>query len=80
MCSVRTSTTGLGALRPALQSPLKGVQLFLDNIIAADGGHRVLVDDVLVGQAGGAGDVLLRDDLAHMQHGRVNQLSIFNLR
>lgn len=46
-----TSTTGFGALRPALQRPLKGIQLLLDDIIAVDGRYRVFMDNVLIRQA-----------------------------
>lgn len=46
-----TSSTGLAARRPALESPLIGVCLFQEHIIAPDEGQQVLVDDVLVGQA-----------------------------
>lgn len=49
--AVITSTTGFGALRPALQRPLKGIQLLLDDIIAVDGRYRVFMDDVLICQA-----------------------------
>lgn len=46
-----TSSTGLAARRPALESPLIGVRLFQEHVIAPDEGQQVLVDDVLVGQA-----------------------------
>lgn len=46
-----TSSAGLAARRPALESPLIGVCLFQEHIIAPDEGQQVLVDDVLVGQA-----------------------------
>lgn len=46
-----TSSTGLAARRPALESPLIGVCLFQEHVIAPDEGQQVLVDDVLVGQA-----------------------------
>ena len=60
-----TSATGLRALRPALQRPLEGIQLLLDDVVAVDRWHRVFVDDVLIRQAG-ARVVLLRYDLIHM--------------
>lgn len=59
---VVTSTTGFGALRPALQRPLKGIQLLLDDIVAVDGRYRVFMDDVLIRQAR-ACVILLRYDL-----------------
>lgn len=65
MYVVVTSTTGFGALRPALQCPLKGIQLLLDDIVAVDGRHRVFMDDVLVCQTR-ACVVLLRYDLIHI--------------
>lgn len=43
-----TSGTGLGAGRPALQSPL--VRVLLDDVVVVHG-HRVLVDDVFVHQS-----------------------------
>lgn len=63
-CSAVTSTTGFGALRPALQSPLKSVQLFLDDVVVVDRRCGVFMDDVLVRQAR-AGIVLLRYNLTH---------------
>lgn len=62
MYVVVTSTTGFGALRPALQCPLEGVQLLLDDIVAVDCGDRVFMNDVLICQAR-AGVILLRYDL-----------------
>lgn len=46
-----TSSTGLAAGRPALESPLIAVRLFQEHIIAPNEGQQVLVDDILVGQA-----------------------------
>lgn len=60
-CVLETSTAGFGALRPALQCPLEGIQLLLDDIVAVDGWHRVFMDDVLIRQAR-ACVVLLRYD------------------
>ena len=45
-----TSSTGLGAGRPALECPLVGVCLLQEHVVAPDKGQQVLVDDVLVGQ------------------------------
>lgn len=58
-----TSTAGFGALRPTLQRPLKSVYFLLQDVVAVDGWHRVLVDDVFVGQAGSR-VILPRDDLS----------------
>lgn len=46
-----TSSTGLAAGRPALESPFIGVRLFQEHIVAPNEGQQVLVDNILVGQA-----------------------------
>lgn len=56
------SSARLGALGPALQSPLERIQVLLKHVVAADVWDRVLVDDVLVRQAGLA-VVAVGDDL-----------------
>lgn len=62
-----TSTTGLGALGPALQGPLEAVRVLPQHVVAVDGWDRILVDDVPVGQAG-SGVVLPRNDLGISKH------------
>lgn len=62
-----TSTTRLGALGPALQGPLKGVRVLPQHVVAVDGRHRILVDDVSVSQAG-PGVILPRNDLCRSKH------------
>lgn len=57
-----TSTTRLGALGPALQGPLEGVRVLPQHVVAVDGRHRILVDDVPVSQAG-PGVIVPRNDL-----------------
>lgn len=47
----QTSATQFGALGPALQRPLVGVELRQQNVVVGDERQQVLVDDVFIGQA-----------------------------
>lgn len=46
-----TSSTRFGALRPALQRPLVGVEFSQKDIVVGDEGQQVFVDDIFIGQA-----------------------------
>lgn len=67
--TVDTSSTGLVARGPALESPLIGVRLFQEHVVAADEGQQVLVDDVLVGQATSGLTLRRRQHLRGRQEG-----------
>lgn len=46
-----TSSTRFGALRPALQSPLVGVEFSQKDVVVGDKGQQVFVYDILISQA-----------------------------
>lgn len=51
MAGRQTSATWFGALGPALQRPLVGVQLSQQNVVVGDERQQVLVYDVFIRQA-----------------------------
>lgn len=67
-----TSGAGLGARGPTFERPL--VRVLPDDVVVVVDGHRVFVDDVLVGQSG-ARFVVLGDDLAGGEKSRYGRIA-----